>query len=57
MFQYVLFTFSKYDVYNMHWADQVDFSKVVVAAAPYGGPIGENLIGLLIITEMPVLVL
>ena len=31
----------KQELYQMGWADQVDLSKFMVAAAPYGGPIGE----------------
>ncbi|XP_014676105.1 PREDICTED: vacuolar protein sorting-associated protein 16 homolog [Priapulus caudatus] len=31
--------YSKYDLYSMRWVEQVDPSKVLIVAAPYGGPI------------------
>ncbi|ELU17286.1 hypothetical protein CAPTEDRAFT_168734 [Capitella teleta] len=29
----------KHELYSMQWADKVDLSKFIIAAAPYGGPI------------------
>ncbi len=36
---FFLFLFRKQDLYSMGWADQVDLSRFIVAAAAYGGPI------------------
>ena len=31
----------KYEMHSMQWTESVDISKSRVAAAPYGGPIGN----------------
>ena len=36
-----MFLYRKQELYEMEWADQVDLSRFLVAAAPYGGPIGK----------------
>lgn len=33
----------KHEIYSMQWAEKVDLSKFIIAAAPFGGPIGMSL--------------
>ena len=35
-----MYIFRKIELYSMQWVDQVNLSDFVVAAAPFGGPIG-----------------
>ena len=32
--------FRKQELYSLEWGDLIDLSKFVIAAAPYGGPLG-----------------
>ena len=38
--------FRKQELYSLEWGDLIDLSKFVIAAAPYGGPLGMLLCSL-----------